>query len=384
MTKLFSHFVIPSFVIFRKGEFVTIFWTIVALLIVLGIVVLVHELGHFFAARLFGVTARVFSIGFGPALFKWTDRRGTLWKISVLPLGGYVALYGQEDMFDRKKYHALSADKKHGYYLSVSAWKQAIIIGAGVIMNFVLAWAIYSTMFAVKERQVQLPFIAQVVLDSPAYNAGIRAGDRVEMIGRDKINNWGELLIAKELHTARPADVMVVRGNDVKSFVVQPGEKWGLVADGEKTEMVRKSVPEAIYAGMREVYVQSKTLVVILRQIISGERSSEQLGSFIMIAQVSGKALAAGIFALLSVIALLSVNLAVVNLLPLPVLDGGYLMILGIEGVIRRKLGGRGMEIAIWCGWIFIAFLFILTMWNDIARLTGLPSWSVMRAWIGI
>jgi regulator of sigma E protease len=124
-----------------------------------------------------------------------------------------------------------------------------------------------------------------------------------------------------------------------------------------------------MYSGLRETYVQSKTLLVVLKQIVTGERSSKQLGSFITIAEVSGKAMAMGIAALLSIIALLSVNLAVINLLPLPVLDGGYLLILIIEAITRRKLGGRGMEIAIICGWILIACLFALTMWNDIARL---------------
>ena len=128
----------------------------------------------------------------------------------------------------------------------------------------------------------------------------------------------------------------------------------------------------AIYSGARETYYQSKTLLTVLKQIVTGERSTKQLGSFITIAQVSGNAMAAGFFALMAVIALLSVNLAIINLLPLPVLDGGYLMILIVEALIRRKLGGRGMEIAIMCGWILILGLFLLTMWNDLARVFGL------------
>ena len=127
-----------------------------------------------------------------------------------------------------------------------------------------------------------------------------------------------------------------------------------------------------MHAGARETYYQSKTLLVVLKQIVTGERSSKQLGSFITIAEVSGKAMAMGFFALLSIIALLSVNLGVINLLPLPVLDGGYLLILIIEAITRRKLGGKSMEIAIIAGWIFILALFALTMWNDLARVFGL------------
>jgi regulator of sigma E protease len=341
---------------------------IIALLIVLGIVVFVHELGHFWAARWAGVRVNTFSVGFGPALIKWRDRHGTLWKISALPLGGYCAMYGQDDMFDRKKYKALPAAKKKGHYLSVPAWKQVVIIGAGVALNFVLAWGIYTAMFAIKPRVVQLPVVAQVIQGSPAFNAGVQAGDIVARIDGEKISNWGEILLAKELAAARDADMILIRGEELVQVKVAPGERWGLIADGSKTELQKKNIFGAMWSGARETWVQSKTLVRVLKQIITGERSSKQLGSFITIAEVSGKAMSMGIFALLSIIALLSVNLAIINLLPLPVLDGGYLLILATEGVIRRKLQGRAMEIVIWCGWALIAALFAFTMWNDIAR----------------
>lgn len=342
---------------------------IVALLVVLGIVVFVHELGHFWAARWAKVRVDTFSIGFGPALFKWKDKRGTTWKLSCLPLGGYVQIYGQEDMFNRKKYKDMSAAQKKGHYLSAPAWKQFIIIAAGVAMNFVLAWGIYSAMLAFKPRTVQLPIIAQVVQETPAFKAGVRAGDTIVRIDNEKITNWGELLIAKELAANRDANVLLVRGEKLINVKIAPAERWGLVADGSKTEFRKKGPLGAMYSGLRETYNQSKTLVVVLKQIVTGERSSKQLGSFITIAEVSGKAMSVGFFALLSIIALLSVNLAVINLLPLPVLDGGYLLILIIEAVTRRKLGGRGMEIAIIAGWVLIMGLFALTMWNDIARL---------------
>jgi regulator of sigma E protease len=344
---------------------------IVALLIVLGIVVFVHEMGHFLAARWAHVRVDAFSIGFGPAIFKWTDKRGTVWKLSCLPLGGYVSIYGQEDMFNRAKYRELSTAKKKGHYLSAPAWKQFIIIAAGVFMNFVLAWGIYSSMFAFKPRNIQLPVVGQVIQDSIAFRAGVKSGDVIIRVDDSKITNWGELIVAKELASARDANVALVRGTKLVQVKLSPAERWGLIADGSKTEFRKKGMFGAMYSGLRETYVQSKTLLVVLKQIITGERSAKQLGSFITIAEVSGRAMAAGFFALLSIIALLSVNLAVINLLPLPVLDGGYLLILIIEAITRRKLGGRGMEIAIICGWVLIMALFALTMWNDIARLFG-------------
>lgn len=346
-------------------------WTIIGLLIVLGAVVIVHEFGHYFAARLMGVRVENFSIGFGKPLIKWRDKRGTEWRIAWIPLGGYCTPYGQELMFDRKKYDELSPEQKRGHYLSVSAWRQALIIAGGVILNFVLAFAIYWGI-AMRPQTVQLPVAAQVIQESVAYKAGIRAGDTITRIDGEKITNWGELIIAKELAMGHDADVVVARGDKLITVKITPAPQWGLVADGAKTEVRHRNVGGAFVAGARETWRQSKMLVVVLKQIITGERSSKQLGSFITIAQVSGQALAAGAIALLSIIALLSVNLAIINLLPLPVLDGGYLLILAVEGIIRRKLQGRAMEYALWGGWIIIALVFALTMWNDIARVLGI------------
>ena len=346
--------------------------TIVALIVVLGVVVFVHEAGHFMAARWAGVRVDAFSIGFGPAILKWHDKHNTVWKLCCLPLGGYVSIYGQEDMFDRKKYNNLPKAKKVGHYLSVPAWKQFIIIGAGVFMNFMLAWAIYSADFMFRPRNIQLPVVGQVVRDSVAFKAGVKPGDVIMKIDNAHIENWGELIIAKEIADKHDANVLIARRDKLVRVTLAPAERWGLIADGSKTMFRKKGFFGSIYSGLRETYHQSKTLLVVLKQIVTGERSSKQLGSFITIAQVSGHALEAGFFVFLSIIALISVNLGVVNLLPLPVLDGGYLLILIIEAITRRKLGGKAMEYTIVCGWILIILLFAFTMWNDIARVFGL------------
>lgn len=346
--------------------------TIVALLIVLGVVVFVHEAGHFMAARWAGVRVDAFSIGFGPAILKWHDKHNTVWKLCCLPLGGYVSIYGQEDMFNRKKYAELPKAKKVGHYLSVPAWKQFIIIAAGVFMNFMLAWLIYSADFMFRPRNIQLPVVGQVVRDSVAFKAGVKAGDVIMKIDNANIENWGEIIIAKELADKHDANVLIARKDKLVRVTLQPSERWGIIADGSKTMFRKKGFFGSLYSGLRETYHQSKTLLVVLKQIVTGERSSKQLGSFITIAQVSGHALEAGFFIFLSIIALISVNLGVVNLLPLPVLDGGYLLILIIEAITRRKLGGKAMEYTIVVGWILILLLFAFTMWNDIARVFGL------------
>jgi regulator of sigma E protease len=352
-----------------------IIWTVIALLIVLGVVVFVHELGHFLAARWAGVRVDAFSIGFGPAIIKWHDKRGTVWKIACLPLGGYVSIYGQEDMFNRKKYAELPEHKKKGHYLSAPAWKQFIIIAAGVFMNFLLAWSIYTSLFMFQPRLVgnsQLPVIGQVIQESVAFTSGIKAGDTIVKIDEEEISNWGDVILAKELASGRDAQLLIERDGKMITVTLTPAETWGMIADGSKrADPKRQNLFRAMYSGARKTYYESKTLVVVLKQIITGERSSKQLGSFITIAQYSGAAMAAGFFTLLSLIALLSVNLGVLNLLPLPVLDGGYLLILIIEAITRRKLQGRGMEIAIMIGWVLILLLFLLTMWNDLVRVFG-------------
>jgi len=239
-----------------------------------------------------------------------------------------------------------------------------------------LAWIIYTSLFMFQPRLVansQLPVIGQVIQESVAFNAGVKPGDTIVRIDDEKISNWGEVILAKELASNRDADVLIVRGDELVNVKLAPAERWGMVADGaRRADPKPQGLFRAMYSGARKTYYESKTLVVVLKQIITGERSSKQLGSFITIAQYSGLAMAAGFFSLLALIALLSVNLGVLNLLPLPVLDGGYLLILIIEGITRRKLQGRGMEIAIMCGWVLILGLFILTMWNDLARVFGL------------
>jgi regulator of sigma E protease len=286
-------------------------------------------------------------------------------------LGGYVQLYGNEDIFDRKKYDDLPKAKKVGHYLSAPLWKRIIICVGGVAMNFGLAFVIYTSFFAVFPRTVQQPIIGQVIMDSVAYNAGVRAGDTIVKIDNSSIGNWGDIIIAKELASARDAEVQIKRGGEVITTRLSPAERWGLIADGSKTYLQKKNIWGAMYSGAREVYVQSKTILIVLQQIITGERSSKQLGGFILIAQMSGQALAAGVISLLSLVALLSVNFAVLNLLPLPVLDGGTLLMLTAEGITRKKIQGKWVEYIFIGGWVFLALLFALVMKNDIFRVFG-------------
>ena len=335
--------------------------TIIAVLIVIGIVVFVHELGHFLAARWAGARVDVFSIGFGRPIIKWNDSKDTEWRISWIPLGGFVSVYGHGDMFDRKKFDELPANKKLGHYLSLAAWKRALIIGAGAFMNLVLAWVIYSGLF-MAPRTVQMPIVGEV------ENSELVAGDRIMQVGEKRVQTWGDMLVAKELNVNKEVSLLVLRGENL-TRVTMPAGVWGIAPDMERTEVVRYGFFGAIERGAVELWTQSRLMVTILAQIITGERPARQLGGLLRIAEFSGQALSAGIIAFLSLIALISVNLGIINLMPLPALDGGYLVMLAIEGVTGKKLEGKAMTWVMYIGWGLLISLIALTFWNDIVRL---------------
>lgn len=337
--------------------------TFLALLIVLGIVVFVHELGHFIAARWAGVRVDVFSVGFGRAIWKWHDRKGTEWRIAWLPLGGFVSIYGQDDMFSRKKYAALSKKKKTGHYLSAPAWKQAIIIAAGVFMNLSLAWVFYTGLFMTKQT-VQLPVIGQI----EQTTKNLRVGDRIMQVRGKNIESWSDMILRKETSSEKMISVLVLRGEKLVPLQMPTG-RWGVLPDANKTKIVEYGFLGAMGRAGEELWTQSKVMFAVIKQMIMGQRSSKDLGGFISIAEMSGRALAAGLAAFITIIALISVNLAVVNLLPLPVLDGGYLFIILLEAVTRRKLQGKGIEWLMRICWGLLIALMAFTLWNDIVRL---------------
>jgi len=334
--------------------------SVIALIIVLGVCVSIHELGHYLAARWAGARVDVFSIGFGKPVWKRVDRRGTEWRIAWLPLGGFVSIYGQESQFDRKAYNELPAKEKQGHYLSLPAWKQAIVIAAGVVMNFILAFLIYAGL-----NFGRTEFLPPVV--GKTESAQMQVGDRIMQINGKKINSWDDLLTAKEL-SGGESKVVILRGEKIQQLVM-PAGKWGIMPDTAKTETIRNGVFAAIGRGAAEVWTQTKMIFVLLKRIITGEASGKQLGGFILIAQMSGQAMAMGFAALLSLVAVLCVNLAVINLFPLPVLDGGYLLILALEAAIRRKLQGKWLDWILRICWGLLVALMAFTFWNDVERL---------------
>ncbi|MDR0319334.1 MAG: M50 family metallopeptidase [Rickettsiales bacterium] len=357
--------------------------SIIGLIIVLGLVVFVHEVGHFLAARMCGVKVLAFSIGFGLGrpLYKWTDKRGTEWRIGWLPIGGYVDLYGEKPVASpataaKKKKNVIPRQAKRDRGISAASlqsiprWKRALIMSAGVIMNFVLAWIIFLFLFAAKPEQIVRPVIGTVAENSLAYNAGIKPGWTVKSVYGQPVNEFADIIKIKTRAGNAIVKIEFAGGETVRLIA---DKSWGIApAADANPEFKKRTVAGVIARATREVAEQSTLLFTVIRQLLTGDRDSKQLGSFIMIAQMSGEALAAGLFALLSMIAMLSINLGVVNLLPIPALDGGHLLIIAIESITRRKLNEKAVSYVIMGGWAVLIALMALALKNDLLRVLGL------------
>src|SRR5579875_3084299 len=331
--------------------------TIVAFAVVLGVLVFVHELGHYLAARWRGVRVEAFSIGFGRPIAAWTDRSGTKWKLGWLPLGGFVKLHGQQAP-------GRAGGDSDGPLLPGQTFfdkpllSRAIIVGAGPVANFVLAIVLFSILFAFIGRPYVLPEVAQVIPNSAAAHAGLQAGDRIVSIAETKIVQF------------RHIQLMVHLGSREEH-----GTRVGVLGiAGGATALQHLSPAQAIGAGFAETWQVSRDTIAALWRMLVGEHGTEDLGGPLRIAQLSGQVAKLGLVNLVSFIAVLSVNLGLINLLPVPVLDGGYLLFYLAEAVLRRPIPPRALEFGLRAGLAVLVGLFVFATWNDLAHL-GLFRW---------
>jgi regulator of sigma E protease len=335
-------------------------------LVVLGVLVFVHEFGHYFAARLVRVHVEVFSIGFGPAIATWRDRVGTVWKLAWLPLGGYVKLHGHE----RPEVVRPDEPREPGSIgQTVMRWRgrsvqpvesgaavaepvgetvyripgrvfheksvaaRALVVAAGPIANFLLAIVLFALLFATAGRPLILPVVGDVLPGSAAAHAGIQSDDRILAIAGMPVANFGDI---QRIIAARPAEtvpITVKRGHTTLELPVltdtreSGGHKVGMLGiRNGAVEYQRLTLPEALVGGVTQTWQVTSDTVVGVAQMISGRRGTEELGGPLRIAQLSGQVAELGLASLISFIAVLSVNLGLINLFPIPVLDGGHLL----------------------------------------------------------
>ncbi len=346
-----------------------------AFLIVLGVLIFFHEFGHFIVARLFGVGVEKFSLGFGPRLF---GRRVGLtdYRLSLIPLGGYVKMVGEEP--DEEMDPALIPQS----FTHKSVLQRMLIVFAGPLFNIILAVIIFFVIGFFAGIMILTPSIGTIKEGSPAAAAGFQKGDRVTAIDGDPIASWEEMADrinrsgGRELAIAvsRPEGQIVLRaaperlttknllGEEVQRHVI------GVSSAGEVLTR-QLGFFEAVFQSLRQTYAIGELMVVIVAKMITGDISFDTVGGPIMIAQMAGDQAKAGISSLFQFIAVISVNLAVINLLPIPVLDGGHLLFFLIEAVRGRPVSTKVREIAQQVGMVVLIMLMILVFYNDITRL---------------
>ncbi len=352
-----------------------------AFLVVLGVLVFVHELGHYLAARWRGVHVETFSIGFGRALLRWTDRVGTVWKLAWIPLGGYVKLHGQErpeDVPEEVRAAWLPGRTFHGK----PVLSRAIVVAAGPAANFVLAAVLFAVLFATAGRPVSVPLIGEVMPDSAASRGGLLAGDRVMSIDGSKIVRFEDLQRIVSGAPDQTLSIRVLRDGQVQTLQVRTaardgalGRRMGVLGvKGGAAEFKQLDPGSAVIAGIQQTWDVTVQTVQGLGQMLTGARSADELSGPLGIAQLSGQVASLGIASLVSFIAVLSVNLGLINLFPIPILDGGHLILYLFEALRGRPVPTRLQEIGFRAGFAVLAGLFVFATWNDLSHL-GLFHW---------
>ena len=363
--------------------------TIVPFLFVLTIVVFFHELGHFLVARWCGVKVKVFSIGFGPEIFGWFDRKGTRWRVSWIPLGGYVKFAGDEGAAstpDLDEIGRMSEEERAGAFHLKPLWARIAVVAAGPLANFLLAIVIFTMMFAFVGRQITTAHVDRIAPDSAAEEAGIEIGDLIVSIDGQDINSFSDMQRIVSVSADLTLEIVVERSGELLTLQATPKrremtdrfgnvQKIGLLgisrtANPENFRLERYSLPQAVIIGVQETYFVIKRTLGYLRDVIVGREDASQLGGPIRIAQVSGQVATLGIIPLINLAALLSVSIGLINLFPIPMLDGGHLLYYAIEGILGRPLGEKAQEFGFRIGLALLLMLMIFATWNDVTNLS--------------
>ncbi len=357
--------------------------TLIAFLLVLGPLVLIHELGHYLVGRWFGVKADAFSIGFGKELAGWTDRRGTRWKLSALPLGGYVQFAGDMNAVSMPETadDGLTEEERSHTFHAKPLWQRSLIVLAGPLTNLIFAVAIFAGFNMIYGKVVASPEISQFSENSAAEQAGLEIGDRIVRIDGNVISDFTDIPEYVVPYPGRTVTISVRRDAGeldipVKIALVVDTDQFGnesrigrLGIAAGKVELVKVGPVEALSLGVTQSVGVMRMMATGIGQIFSGERSVKELGGPIKIAKYSGEQFSLGWSQFVSFAALISINLAFINLLPIPALDGGHLAFYAAEAVRRKPLGLRSQEWAFRTGLALVLALMLFVTINDLASI---------------
>ncbi|MEP5778729.1 MAG: RIP metalloprotease RseP [Parasphingorhabdus sp.] len=362
---------------------------ILGFLLVLGPLITVHELGHYLVGRWFGVGADVFSIGFGKEMFGWTDKRGTRWRVAAIPLGGYVQFRG--DMNPASIPEPGAPQPTSDSFQSASLWRRSLIVFAGPATNIIVAIAIYAALFSTFGKQIidypeDSTVVASFSEDSAAELAGVEVGDKIVAIDGEEIADFSGLLSKVALFPNREVTLTIERGDAELDLPVTIGsaiqpDRFGNEASIGRLGIYRSDVEEAsvtyeevsllqaVPMATQQCWDVTVMMVTGIKQIIVGERSVKELGGPLKIAKYSGEQLSLGATTFINFVALISLNLAFINLLPIPALDGGHLAFYAAEAVRRKPIGPRGQEMAFRAGMAFVLVFMVVVTVNDVISL---------------
>jgi len=370
----------------------TLGWGVVGYLIpflfVLTVVVFFHELGHFLVARWNGVRVLVFSIGFGPELFGFNDRHGTRWKLSAIPLGGYVKFFGDENAAsvpDHEAAAAMNTAERKQSFVHQPVGPRAAIVAAGPIANFILAIVIFAALFMLFGKQSTAARVESIQPESAAAAAGFQPGDLVLSINGRTIESFAEMQRIVSTSAGETLTIDVDRGGTRVTLKAVPalrevkdsfgnvhrigvlGISRSIAPTEVKTEPVGPGT--AVWLGVKETWTIIETTLSYVSRIVVGRDNADQLGGPIMIAQVSGQVATLGVAAIMHFVAVLSVSIGLLNLFPVPLLDGGHLLFYAVEFIRGKPLSERAQEIGFRIGFVLVAALMVFATKNDIFRL---------------
>ncbi|MEC9022881.1 MAG: RIP metalloprotease RseP [Pseudomonadota bacterium] len=352
-----------------------------AFLAVLTVLVYIHELGHYLAARQCGVRVEVFSIGFGPEIFGKTASNGTRWKFSAVPFGGYVKMFGEQAPIDEVTTEQFMNKGLEESFYNKPLRQRAWIVFAGPLANFLFAILILAGLFVALGEPHTPPSISTVQPGSAAERGGLKPGDVFLEVDGEKIDRFEELRRVVQISPNRELSILVKRQDQTIRLNVTPDAKeetrfgtsqqvgrLGVARGTSDLTFVRYDPFTALYKATVRTVKMSKDMLAAVGQIIVGERTAKELGGPIKIAQISGEMAQAGFVMLIQFAAILSINLGLINLFPVPLLDGGHLMFYLVEAVRGKPVGQKAMTVSLNIGLFLILALTVFVTWNDLVQ----------------
>ena len=354
-------------------------------LVALTILVFFHELGHFWVARLAKVRVEVFSVGFGAELFGWNDKAGTRWKIGVIPLGGYVKMFGQSDLpgDEDEDQPPLTDKEKAVSFQHKTLAQRTAIVAAGPIANFLLSVVLIAGLMATFGAARPYAGVGEMMPGSAAAEAGFKAGDRIVSIDGEAVEWFSDLVRIVSVQPEMLLKIKVRRGDD--EFVLtatpkrhqQPGAEGktveigllGVRYDPQQVHYERQNTLMAVWLGIQQTASLTEKTLSFLGQVISGRQGTEGIGGPLRIVQYAGITFQSGIENFILFLAVLSINLGLINLFPIPILDGGHLLFFAVEAIRGRPLGPQAQEYGFRFGLILVLILMVFVTWNDLVQL---------------